>query len=270
MRATVLVDNISKDELTKEWGLSIFIEYNDQKILLDTGSSDIFLKNAGKLGIDLSEVDFGVLSHAHYDHAYGLDAFFATNTTAPFYFREGSLENCYSKHLIFKKYIGLRKGTLKKYADRIRFAKGDYEISEGVYLIPHKLPGMEEKGKKAKMYRKIKGKYYPDDFSHEQSLVFRTEKGLVIFNSCSHGGADNIIKEIADTFPNEKIQALIGGFHLFIVPENEVRQLAKNIRDTGIEAVYTGHCTGQRAFHLLEEELPGCVKQLYTGFVMDF
>ena len=71
MKATVLVDNISHDNIIGEWGLSIFIEYQDKKILLDTGASGLFLRNAEKLGIDMKAVDFGVLSHAHYDHAHG-------------------------------------------------------------------------------------------------------------------------------------------------------------------------------------------------------
>ena len=93
MKATVLVDNISHDNIIGEWGLSIFIEYQDKKILLDTGASGLFLRNAEKLGIDMKAVDFGVLSHAHYDHANGMEDFFYQNLKAKFYLREGSKEN---------------------------------------------------------------------------------------------------------------------------------------------------------------------------------
>ncbi|MFQ9410234.1 MAG: hypothetical protein ACLR1T_03180 [Evtepia gabavorous] len=60
------------------------------------------------------------------------------------------------------------------------------------------------------MYRKVGDQWLPDDFSHEQSLVFSTPKGLVIFNSCCHGGADNIVREVADTFPGQPISAIVG------------------------------------------------------------
>ena len=50
MLATVLIDNISCGEMEGEWGLSIYIEYNEKNILLDTGASDLFAKNAKKLG----------------------------------------------------------------------------------------------------------------------------------------------------------------------------------------------------------------------------
>ena len=45
---TVVVDNISDNDLTGEWGLCLYIEYGDKKILTDAGSSDLFLKNLEK------------------------------------------------------------------------------------------------------------------------------------------------------------------------------------------------------------------------------
>jgi len=109
MKATILIDNLTKGSLVPEWGLSIYIEYNGHKILLDTGASGRFARNAENLGIDLASVELGVLSHAHYDHADGMAAFFACNAHAPFYLRAGSAENCYGKRWIFHKYIGIRR-----------------------------------------------------------------------------------------------------------------------------------------------------------------
>lgn len=112
----------------------------------------------------------------------------------------------------------------------------------------------------------MKGHHYvPDDFSHEQSLVVDTPDGLVILNSCSHGGADTIITEVSDTFPGKKILALIGGFHLFNKSEEEVRELAERIKRTGISRVYTGHCTGKRAYAILKETLGDQLWQLSVG-----
>ena len=46
MKATILIDNLTKGSLVPEWGLSIYIEYNGHKILLDTGASGRFARNA--------------------------------------------------------------------------------------------------------------------------------------------------------------------------------------------------------------------------------
>lgn len=269
MRATVLVDNIANGGLRGEWGLSVYIEYEGQNILLDTGASDLFLKNAPRLDKDIASVDYAVLSHAHYDHADGMRSFFARNASAPFYLREGCGENCYAKKWIFHKYIGLPRGILAEYRDRIVYAQGDYPLCPGVFLIPHKTAGLEEIGRRNRMYLRAKGGWRPDGFSHEQSLVLDTAGGLVIFNSCSHGGAAAIIDEVRRTFPGRPVRALIGGFHIFGRPEAEVRQLARAIRDTGVREIYTGHCTGDRAYRVLKEELGGMAHQLSVGLVIE-
>lgn len=265
MKARILIDNLTRGSLTAEWGLSIWIEYNGHTILLDTGASDKFAANAKAMGLELENVEFGVLSHAHYDHADGLAAFFERNTKAPFYLREGAGENCYGKRWIFHKYIGIHRGFLEKYRDRLVFAKGNCEMIPGVTLLPHRTPGLEKYGEQNHLYIKEGRKYRPDDFRHEQSLVLDTEKGLVIFNCCSHGGADNIIQEVSEAYPKKKIYALIGGFHLYHTSNEGVRALADRIRRTGIERIYTGHCTGGPAFEILKEELGEQACQMYTG-----
>lgn len=265
MKATVIVDNIENNGMSGEWGLCIYIEYGDKKVLLDTGASALFKENAKKLGISLEDIDFAVLSHAHYDHGNGMEEFFKLNDKAKFYLQQACGENCYSRKKIFRKYIGLPKGILTKYQDRIERVSGDYQIADGISLIPHKTENMCLIGKKERMYQKRNHRWYPDDFSHEQSLVFDTKKGLVVFNSCSHGGAANIIHEIAQTYPDKKVYALIGGFHAYNKTEEEVRALAKRMKETGIEYVCTGHCTGNRAYRILKEELGDVLQQLKVG-----
>lgn len=270
MRATVIVDNIESGGMKGEWGLCIYIEYHGKKILLDTGASGLFAENAKKLGLSLENADMAVLSHAHYDHSDGMREFFRINQKAKLYLRECCKENCYAKKGIFRKYIGIGKGMLEENQHRLAFVSGDYRLMEGVFLIPHKTPDLSKIGMMEKMYRREGKTWHPDDFSHEQSLVFDTPEGIVIFNSCSHGGADNIIREVMDGFPGKNALALIGGFHLFNKPEAYVRHLAKEIKDTGIRFVYTGHCTGKKAYEILREELGDKVRQFKVGLVMEF
>jgi len=270
MKATVVVDNIGTDTIHGEWGLCIYIEYEGKKILLDAGASGAFADNAKELGVNISDVDYGILSHAHYDHANGMIRFFDNNNKEKFYVRSGCGENCYKKVVFFKKYIGIPRHILKDYSDRIIKADGDYVIDDGITLVPHKTEGLDKVGLNENMFVRVNRKYVPDSFEHEQSLVFDTQEGLVIFNSCSHGGADVIIKEVADTFPDKKVLALIGGFHLFNKSESYVREFAKRVRDTGIKHVYTGHCTGNHSYGILKEELGDIVEQLKIGLVMEF
>lgn len=272
MKVTVLIENSSPEGLLSEWGLSFLIEYSGKKYLIDAGGSGKFAQNANKLGIDLSEVDVAFLSHAHYDHALGMRAFFELNSRASFLLQEDAGEDCYSKYFFFKKYIGIEQGLLNEYKDRIIKTSGKYRVDEGVYIVPHDIQKVNESDSKPKahFYIKQNGKYIPDLFRHEQSVVFETEKGLVIFNSCSHTGAGRIVKEVQKSFPEKKIHAIIGGFHLFTSSKSYVMELAVQLQETGVEQVITGHCTGDRAIEILKEVLGNKVKKLETGMVLVF
>lgn len=263
MYLKILVDNITKNELQAEWGLSLYIEYKGHRILLDAGTTGIFADNAERLGITLDEVEFAVLSHAHYDHADGLERLFQENGEVKCYIRSCCGEDCYDRKK--DKYIGIKAGLLKAHADRFVRVDGEHELLSGVKLLPHKTKGLDRLGEKVGMYRFRDGVWIPDDFAHEQSLVFETERGLVICNSCCHGGADNIIAEVKREYPEQGVYALIGGLHLYKASDEEVLVLAEKIRETGIEKVYTGHCTGERAMKLLKEELGDTAEQIYTG-----
>lgn len=222
------------------------------------------------MGFNLKDIDAGVLSHAHSDHSGGILRFFESNDKAKFYFREGTACDCYHKTWIFRYYVGIDRALVRDYSDRIVYADGDYELYPGVMLIPHKNGDFKKLAKQNHLYRKIGHRLVPDDYLHEQSLVFKTDKGLVIFNSCSHAGADHIIREVKETYPGEKIYALVGGFHLYHLPEEEIRALARNIKETGIEKVITGHCSKDRGYEILHDEIGDMVSQMYTGMKIEF
>ena len=270
MRAVFLVDNISHCGLGAEWGLSVLIEYEGHAILLDTGAGPLFAENADALGADLSQVAFGVLSHAHYDHADGMGEFFRRNDHAPFYLQAECGEDCYDREADGNwKYIGIQRGLLKAHRDRIVFLRHPFSPLPGVTLLPHTTSDLMEKGVKAHMYRQTPCAMVPDDFSHEQSLIFETERGIVIFNSCCHAGADLVVTEAAAAFPGRPIYAIVGGFHLYDTPEEEIRAFARRLRETGVRHVITGHCTGEVGFAILKEELGELVRQTEVGLTLE-
>ena len=270
MKIYVLVDNTDGSGLKGEWGLSFYIEYNGKTVLLDAGLSPLFAVNADKMGLDLNNVDYAVLSHAHDDHANGLEKFFELNDHAMLYVAGGCDENCYDRHGLRFKYAGIPRGIMKRHADRIIKADPDVMIADGIRLLGHTTPDLEKLGRMEKMYLK-QGflRYIPDDFSHEQSLIFETDDGVVVFNSCSHAGADNIVNEAAQVYPGKKILAMIGGFHLFNKSDEYVRAFAHRLEEAGALHIYTGHCTGQKAWNILHEELGDKVHALSTGLVFE-
>lgn len=282
LKATVLIDSVAAGNLKNEWGLSLFLEYNDKTLLLDTGCSQKFLQNAQILALDMGKVDAGILSHAHYDHADGLKYFFAANKNAPFYLSQNCGENCYSSRRFRQRYIGIKKGTLQQFAGRLRFVTAPKEIFPGVTIIPH-APQTENK-KTEKYFVKSPGKmpkgtplilqgkncWAKDDFSHEQSLVIKTGQGLVIFSSCSHAGILQIVNRVQAHFGGEHIFAFAGGLHLFRKNAAQIEKIAKQIAALPIDYFYTGHCTGDAAFNQLKKELGPRLFKLYPGEIMLF
>ena len=159
---------------------------------------------------------------------------------------------------------------LSDYSRRIRYVREKTEIFPGVTLLPHSTPGLQRAGRREHMFRRVGGRWQPDDFSHEQSLVLETEEGLVIFNSCSHAGADNIINEVAAAFPGKTVRAMIGGFHLYNKSEAEVKTLAQKLEATGVAYICTGHCTGPEAYEHLARTLGRRLHPLQVGLTMEF
>lgn len=310
LKFTVLAENHEACGLECEHGLSILIEYKDKKYLLDAGQSGVSARNAEKMGINLAEVDRAFLSHAHYDHADGFEEFFYLNGKAAVYAREeGKLQDCYSvkkngaesvndaektKRIPYDKaegegytsrYIGISPDILQKFPERFVWINTRKELDVGVWLIPHSTQKLEEIGERTGMYRlsqenvsdikssEMQKVLIPDCFDHEQSLVFETGSGLVIFNSCSHGGVANIVEEVRQALPGKQICAYIGGFHLkapgvqdaMNCTEQEVEKLGRSLLDLGIKEIYTGHCTGEHGFEILSGVMGEKLKLLKTG-----
>ena len=105
MKITVLAENsVCKSNslnVKAENGLSLFIEFDERKILFDTGQSDLFIHNARKMGIDLSQVDYLVISHGHFDHGGGLKHFLKINKKAKVFLHINAAKN------FIRGYLGL-------------------------------------------------------------------------------------------------------------------------------------------------------------------
>lgn len=277
MKISVLVENSAMPGFCAEHGLSLLVEYNERNYLLDAGTTAMFRDNANQLGIDLSLVDTAVLSHAHTDHYGGMEAFFAANSKAKLYLREESKQASFIKYGFVKFPIGFNAKWFDAYKERCIFVQDKVKLEDGVWLIPHRQGGYPERGKRVHMYRRGQTSYLPDDFMHEQSLVFETDRGLVILNSCSHAGIDHIVNEVKQAIPGKEIAAVIGGFHLMGLrgvkslgmKKEEVVELADHLKQLQIHDIYTGHCTGLPGFQILKQELGEHLHALSTGMVFE-
>lgn len=271
MKITVLVENTGPSELKIEHGLSLYIEFNDKKYLLDAGPSDSFFKNAHALSIDLGRVDKAVLSHGHYDHGDGFMVFLNQYKDKVVYGAKNIFDDYYSGSGGSVHYIGL-SSKLKQMKNRFNTISKDTKIDEKIYLILDDVSNTKEIGVQKKLYKKVDDVLQPDNFNHELSLVFDTPKGLVICNSCSHAGLESIVDNIKKRL-NKPVYAYVGGLHMkstknHIETSSFTKEQIQNLCifiEKNIQYVLTGHCTGNVSYDLLKKYLKDRIDFLTTG-----
>ena len=253
MKIVTLMENTSCSEaLTCEHGLSLYLETQNHKILFDAGQSAAFADNAQKLGVDLENVDFAVLSHGHYDHGGGLGKFLECNKTAPVYVSNHAFEPHYSQN----GYIGLNLSL--ESSGRIVSVSRELQLAEGVTLHQIACAPMDTAG----LEMEENGIRKPDDFRHEQYLMIEEQGKRILISGCSHKG----ILQIVEHFRPDN---LVGGFHFMkITDENWLQEAAEKLL-TYDTVYYIGHCTGQTQYDYLKGIMGDKLHYLAAGTILE-
>ncbi|ODM26387.1 MBL fold hydrolase [Clostridium sp. Bc-iso-3] len=264
-----LVENtaLSKD-FGSEHGLSLYIESNSHKILFDVGASELFLENAKKLNVDISEVDYLIVSHGHYDHGGGLRAFLRENTKAEVFIHQLAFEKYYALRLgDEREYIGLDEEL--KQNKRIGFTSDRFFISKGVQVFSNITRKEPLPKSNDSLLMKHDDKIVQDTFAHEQNLIIEEAGKTLLVTGCAHNGIVNILEYFHDLkrrMPNY----VIGGFHLSSRSSgsNEdsemIDKISKYLMDTNVK-FYTCHCTGIESYNRLKAVMGDNIDYLSAG-----
>jgi 7,8-dihydropterin-6-yl-methyl-4-(beta-D-ribofuranosyl)aminobenzene 5'-phosphate synthase len=275
MRVVVLADNRAVDAgFGAEHGLSIYLETESYKCLLDVGASDLFARNAKLMNIDISDVDYLFISHGHADHIGGLPAFLEINQKAiivlssqifnrEFYSSRKSLRKIsfdFEFNTIKERLIAVDEKAL--FEEEIVVLKS--EIRE------HPLP----KANKT-LFKSQEMGLINDDFDHELIITVGKDNRFV-FTGCGHSGLLNIMDSVTAE-EGGQIACVMGGFHLLdsqnnmeFETEEEVIKLGQKLKSRFPTTRFiTGHCTGDHAFSHLKSILVDQLAQFYAGYELE-
>jgi 7,8-dihydropterin-6-yl-methyl-4-(beta-D-ribofuranosyl)aminobenzene 5'-phosphate synthase len=259
---TVLYDAFGNNPaMQKDWGYAALIEVGGKRILFDTGNNgEILRHNAKAKDVNLSKLDFVIMSHRHGDHMGGMAYLLGINPKVTFYApKEGFGVYGFDLPSAFyrkddrlppeQRYYDGKPPEVMRFGAawpgaNIQLIDKTTQIAPGMNLIAlvSDKPGTLE--------------------LRELSLAIDTPDGMVIVVGCSHPGIDNIVKAAAAI--NPRIHFIAGGFHLLVSKDPEIEQVVATLHDTyKVGYVAPGHCTGEPTFNSLQKTFgPRC---LYAG-----
>ncbi|BCS86421.1 MBL fold hydrolase [Prevotella herbatica] len=263
-RLVVLSDNRTNNKLLQtEHGLSVYLESPSGKYLLDTGASDLFIRNAKVLGIDLADVDYCLISHGHNDHIGGLPYFLKLNNKAKVILSEAIPGTEYAS---MRRYQHSITGNVDFSQDKKRFLFVNESTNIGAVNV---YANIEKRnplplGNKSLLCSDAYGQFIPDNFTHELAFVIDG----VLFTGCAHSGILNILQSIDVT-----INLSIGGFHLLDSYLAQTYETDKQLNTIAVRLhedyprvqFYTGHCTGDHCFEVISQSYNIHIHQFYCG-----
>jgi len=257
---TILTENVAGGKFLAEHGLSYLLEIDNEQILFDTGHSDVFLKNAKILGIDIhNNIEKVVLSHGHWDHGDGLQ--FIENKTLITH--PSSFLKRYRKADHSTVGLTLSKNEIQSKFNLIESEK-HYKITENLFFLGE-IPRINNFESKTTTFELKDAK---DDFIDDDSaIVAIVNKELVVITGCSHSGICNICEHAKKVTGIDKIGAVIGGFHL---KQNnlQTQKTVAYFKKNAVKRVLPSHCTELPALAVFYDNFE--IQQIKTGMKFQF
>ena len=261
VRITTLSENTANFGFLAEWGISILIEVDGMKILVDTGLSFSAVHNAKLLGVDLSTIDRIVLSHGHADHTGGLrdvlkikgevEVIAHPDVWTPKYVRrdEESQEQYIS--------IPFSREELESWGARFNLSREPIYITDNV-MTTGEIPMLSSYERvENNLFVKENDTLCQDQLADDLALVIDTDFGLVVILGCAHRGIVNTLRQAQQLTGKELVYAVIGGTHLYRASKERIEKTIVDLKKMGVQRLGVSHCTGFHAAARMAQEFEG-------------
>ncbi len=259
LKITTLIENgPGKDtSLYCEHGISFYIEVDGIKILFDAGQSEKILYNAKTLKTDLTQLDYVILSHGHYDHTGGFRKLVESiGKSFKLIVGNGFFDEKYKS--VDGKFIHLENQVPHTFISTegidLTIVNGDmHSINDHIMVVSNFHREISYEKVDSHFYKKENNRFEIDDFNDEIALIIKMKKGLFVILGCSHPGVTNILTTITKS-TGMKIYGVIGGTHLLEASESRISQTINYFKKEDICFLGLSHCTGERAMIALQKE----------------
>ncbi len=282
VKVTTLADNVVYDgRLLGQFGFSALLQIKDNAgkehlVVFDTGrNKNALLYNIRALKLDLSSLEYIVLSHGHHDHTVAtvelikrskrkVSVIVHPHTFLPkFRIEKGKL-----------RHHGVPRGERKK-----DILKAGGEIVETTTPFDL-LPGVCSSGEIRRLtpFEKITwknltivdGKQVKDQVQDDQALFMNIAgKGVLVLIGCAHAGVVNTLQSALDVTKVRKIYGFIGGTHLIRPKETRLLETMRRLRGFEMRLISPAHCTGHKSISALNQAFSQAFVLNYAGRTID-
>ncbi len=260
IRLSVLCENnAGTNGVLGEWGWSVLLEYDKKTILLDTGAGESVIRNARRMGIDLSKVDTIVLSHSHYDHTGGLRETLRAigKEDVEVIAHPDIWAKKYNTVKNRNKFVGVpyQREELESLGARFTLVTDPYPITDSI-LTSGEIPmttSFENESKPAFSEGKS-SRYIIDETGRRKDLMkddlavmIKGTQGLVVVLGCAHRGVINTLYHARSITGVDKIHAVFGGAHLVAESDERIEKTIQVFKQLDVQVLGLCHCTGLKA-----------------------
>lgn len=257
VRITTLSENTAQLGFLGEWGLSIMVETESSRVLLDTGLSTSAVYNADLVGIDFSTIDAIVLSHAHGDHTGGLrDVLRRVRKPVQVIAHPDIWIPEYVVYGEMSRYAGIpyAREDLESLGASFNLTRKPFKVSDDIMSTGEIEMTTDYETIDDRLFVKKGHNMVPDPLADDLAVVVKTTEGLVLITGCAHRGIINTVRQVQKLKRGEYIHTIIGGTHLMVASPERIEKTVSELKELGLLRLGVSHCTGFSASAALAKQ----------------